>query len=76
MEAYQNGCISRGMKVVVTIKPRYCDFPDHDKTHPINVVSKEYVQYIPSEFNVCFSDWYYYYLFVKGKVDFFLVEPF
>ena len=56
MEAYQNGCISRGMKVVVTVKPRYCDFPDHDKTHPINVVSKEYVQYIPSEFNVCFSD--------------------
>lgn len=38
------------------IKGRYCDFPDHDKTRPINVISREYAQYIPGEYNVCFSD--------------------
>lgn len=42
--------------ILQDIRLRYCDFPDHDKTRPINVLSKEYSQYIPSEYNVCFSD--------------------
>ena len=42
--------------ILQDIRLRYCDFPDHDKTRPINVLSKEYSQYIPSDYNVCYSD--------------------
>lgn len=56
MEACRSGCTTEGKIDRVEVKARFCDFPNHDKTHPINVLSKEYSQYIPSEYNVCYSD--------------------